>query len=167
MFDPITICNISTIACGTARDRVAHRSEHRSSAKAVEVGKTTTLASREIGHKLLSPPDTKAGQLQRACLAHLLSKREVLAISNVSHPDPLVVDAPGQVPALSARSAVMWVLTEIEAWMAALPRCRLKKGTRDRRRWIPDRENPRNAAALRAKHDPERDEPSEVISTSS
>ena len=76
MFDPITIWNISTVACGTARDRVAHRkgasAAHRAddgdARKAVEVGNDTSLASREIGHKLLSLPHTKAGQLQRACL---------------------------------------------------------------------------------------------------
>ena len=76
MFDPITIWNISTFACGTARDRVAHRkgasAAHRAddgdAREAVEVRNDTSLASRDIGHKLLSLPDTKAGQLQRACL---------------------------------------------------------------------------------------------------
>jgi predicted DNA-binding transcriptional regulator AlpA len=57
----------------------------------------------------------------------LLSKREVLAITNVSYPTVWSWMRRGTFP----RSRVvggksMWVSTEIESWMAALPRCRLK-----------------------------------------
>jgi len=59
--------------------------------------------------------------------AHLLSKRQVLAIINVSYPTLWSWMRQGKFP----RSRVvggksMWVSTEIESWMAALPRCRLK-----------------------------------------
>jgi len=59
--------------------------------------------------------------------ARLLSKREVLAIVGVSYPTVWSWMRRGTFP----RSRVvggksMWVSTEIESWMAALPRCRLK-----------------------------------------
>jgi len=59
--------------------------------------------------------------------ARLLSKREVLAIVGVSYPTLWSMMRAGTFP----RSRVvggksMWVSTEIESWMAALPRCRLK-----------------------------------------
>jgi predicted DNA-binding transcriptional regulator AlpA len=97
---------------------------------------------------------------------HLLSKREVLAIANVSYPTLWSWMRQGKFPrsrAVGGKS--MWVSTEIEAWMAALPRCRLKG---DGPPEAHDRDNPRNAAALRAKRDrDQRDEPYEVIPTSS
>jgi predicted DNA-binding transcriptional regulator AlpA len=59
--------------------------------------------------------------------AHLLSKRQVLAIINVSYPTIWAWMRNGTFP----RSRVvggksMWLSTDIEAWLAALPRSRLK-----------------------------------------
>jgi predicted DNA-binding transcriptional regulator AlpA len=96
----------------------------------------------------------------------LLSKRQVLAIANVSYPTLWSWMRQGKFPrsrAVGGKS--MWVSTEIEAWMAALPRCRLKG---DRAPEAHDRDNPRNATALRAKRDrDQRDEPYEVSLTRS
>ena len=59
--------------------------------------------------------------------ARLLSKREVLAIVGVSYPTLWSMMRANTFP----RSRVvggksMWLSTEVEAWMAALPRSRLK-----------------------------------------
>ena len=98
--------------------------------------------------------------------AHLLSKREVLAIANVSYPTLWSWMRQGKFPrSLAVGGKSMWVSTEIEAWMAALPRCRLKG---DGPPEAHDRDNPGNAATLRPKRDrDQRDEPHEVIPTSS
>ena len=59
--------------------------------------------------------------------AHLLSKRQVLAIANVSYPTLWLWMRQSMFPrsrVVGGRS--MWVSTEIEAWLAALPRRRLK-----------------------------------------
>ena len=59
--------------------------------------------------------------------ARLLSKREVLAIVGVSYPTLWSMMRAGTFPrSRKVGSKSMWVSTEIEAWMAALPRCRLK-----------------------------------------
>jgi hypothetical protein len=61
----------------------------------------------------------------------------------------------------------MWLSSEIEAWLAALP-VRQLKGDEPKARDTWDHEKLRNAAALRAKRDrDQRDEPNEVIPTSS
>jgi predicted DNA-binding transcriptional regulator AlpA len=59
--------------------------------------------------------------------AHLLSKREVLAIANVSYPTLWSWMRQGTFP----RSRVvggksMWLSTDIEAWLATLPVRKLK-----------------------------------------
>jgi predicted DNA-binding transcriptional regulator AlpA len=71
--------------------------------------------------------DDRTGAPPARLGAHLLSKRQVLAIANVSYPTLWSWMRQGTFP----RSRVvggksMWLSTEIEAWMAALPKRRLK-----------------------------------------
>ena len=57
----------------------------------------------------------------------LLSKREILAITNVTFPDHLGVDAGRNVPALaSVRRQVDVVVDRGRAWLATLPVRKLK-----------------------------------------
>jgi predicted DNA-binding transcriptional regulator AlpA len=107
----------------------------------VKAAKATTstlaLALHEANQSLAAKPLSRGEHDDRSVRAagappawsgaHLLSKREVLAIANVSYPTLWSWMRQGTFP----RSRVvggksMWVSTEIEAWMAALPRCRLK-----------------------------------------
>ena len=73
-------------------------------------------------HAARAPP-ARAG-------ARLLSKREVLAIVGVSYPTLWSMMRANTFPrSRKVGSKSMWVSTEIEAWMASLPRCRLKGDT--------------------------------------
>ena len=90
--------------------------------------------------------------------AHLLSKREVLAIANVTLSDPLVVDAPGHVPALARGRRQVDVGLDRDRGMdgraAAMP---FEKGTHHRRRRIPGTAKIRACARSRRRitvHDP-------------
>ena len=95
--------------------------------------------------------------------AHLLPKRQVLAIINVSYPTLWSWMRQGKFPrarAVGGRS--MWLSSEIEAWLAALP-VRKLKGDEPKARHTWDDEKLRNAAALRAERDHDQREPTEVI----
>jgi len=79
-------------------------------------------------------PDERNAQAARAppvrLDARLLSKREVLAIVGVSYPTLWSMMRANTFPrSRKVGSKSMWVSTEIEAWMATLPRCRLKGDT--------------------------------------
>ena len=87
--------------------------------------------------------------------AHLLSKRQVLAIANVSYPTLWSWMRQGTFPrsrVVGGRS--MWVSTEIEAWMAALPRCRLKGDAPPEAPDTWDREDPRMREIAKKDHSP-------------
>ena len=59
--------------------------------------------------------------------ARLLSKREVLGVVGVSYPTLWSMMRANTFPrSRKVGSRSMWVSTEIDEWMAALPRCRLK-----------------------------------------
>jgi predicted DNA-binding transcriptional regulator AlpA len=93
---------------------------------------------QELAEKALAAADRPAREHDEGSLhtarapparlgAHLLSKREVLAIANVSYPTLWSWMRQGKFP----RSRIvggksMWLSTEIEAWLAALPVRKLK-----------------------------------------
>jgi predicted DNA-binding transcriptional regulator AlpA len=110
-------------------------------------------------NRLARKHDERCVHAARAPPTRLLSKRQVLDIANVSYPTLWSWMRRGSFPrsrAVGGKS--MWVSTEIEAWMAALPLCRLKG----------DEPPEAHAAALRTKRGrDQRDEPSEMIPTSS
>jgi predicted DNA-binding transcriptional regulator AlpA len=152
----------SQLAVALAKARTSAASPDLIQANEQERAEAVLTASNRLARK----HDERCVHAARAPPTRLLSKRQVLDIANVSYPTLWVWMRQGSFPrsrAVGGKS--MWVSTEIEAWMAALPLCRLKG---DGPPEAHDCENPRNAAALRAKRGrDQRDEPPEVIRTSS
>jgi predicted DNA-binding transcriptional regulator AlpA len=90
--------------------------------------KTSTIAPDLIEAAALTDSNRPAARAPPAPLgARLLSKREVLAIVGVSYPTVWAMMRAGTFPrARVVGGKSMWLSSEIEAWLAALPVRQLK-----------------------------------------